>query len=386
MTTTQTPTEVGSNDSARVEYTMNAEHRRIFTGLLIGMFVASISQTIVGPAMPQIVADLGGMAHYSWVATAAFLTSAVVVPVVGKLSDLYGRKSFYLGGLIVFLIGSLVSGMATNFWVLVAGRAIQGAGMGTLMPLSQTIIGDIIPPRARGKYQGYMGAVFGVTSIAGPLAGGVITDHFGWRWLFFAAIPVGLVAVFVIARFMHLPFERRDARIDVAGMITLTIAMVAILLATSWGGTTYPWTSTRILGLYAVGAVFLAAFVLVELRADEPLLPLRLFRSGVFTWSNVAALGVAMVMFGSLIYIPVFAQGVLGVNATNSGLILIPMMLGMIEASATRRFSMPRTLRSGPTTARSSTPIRQEPTPWYTVVARLSSSVFIASSLYSGPG
>ncbi|MDO5504183.1 MAG: MDR family MFS transporter, partial [Actinomycetia bacterium] len=283
-----------------------------------------------GPAMPQIVADLGGMAHYSWVATAAFLTSAVVVPVVGKLSDLYGRKSFYLGGLIVFLLGSVVSGLAGNFWVLVAGRAIQGAGMGTLMPLSQTIIGDIIPPRARGKYQGFMGAVFGVTSIAGPIVGGLITDHLGWRWLFFAAVPVGLIAAFFIARFMHLPFARRDAKVDVAGMITLTIAFVAILLATSWGGTTYPWTSPVILGLYAVGALFLAGFIVIELRAPEPMLPLRLFRSGVFSWSNVAALGVAMVMFGSLIYIPVYAQGVMGVNATESGMILVPMMLGMI--------------------------------------------------------
>lgn len=327
---TATSTRSVGQDEPPVAYTMSAEHRRIFLGLMLGMFVASISQTIVGPAMPQIVADLGGMAHYSWVATAAFLTSAVVVPIIGKLSDLYGRKSFYLGGLIVFLIGSIVSGLAGNFWILVAGRAIQGAGMGTLMPLSQTIIGDIIPPRARGKYQGFMGAVFGVTSIAGPIVGGLITDHWGWRWLFFAAIPVGLVAVFFIGRFMHMPFERRDAKVDVAGMVTLTISMVAILLATSWGGTTYPWSSARIIGLYAVGALCLSAFVFVELRASEPMLPLRLFRSGVFTWSNVAALGVAMVMFGSLIYIPVYAQGVMGVNATESGMILVPMMLGMI--------------------------------------------------------
>lgn len=319
-----------TTQEARIPYTMSKEHRRVFIALMLGMFVASISQTIVGPALPQIVADLGGMDHYSWVATAAMLVSAVVVPVVGKLSDLYGRKSFYLGGLVIFLIGSVVSGLAPNFWVLVAGRAIQGAGMGTLMPLSQTIIGDIIPPRSRGKYQGFMGAVFGVTSIAGPLAGGLITDHLGWRWLFFTAIPVGLVALWFVARFMHLPFQRRDARVDVPGIITLTVAMVSILLATSWGGTTYPWTSWQILTLYGVGLAFALAFITVELRAPEPLLPLRLFRSSVFSWANVAALGMAMVMFGSIIYIPVFAQGVLGVNATQSGLILMPMMLGMI--------------------------------------------------------
>ena len=311
-------------------YRMSRADGRVFIALMLGMFVASISQTIVGPALPQIVADLGGMDHYSWVATAAMLVSAVVVPIVGKLSDLYGRKSFYLGGLAVFLVGSVVSGLAPNFWVLVAGRAIQGAGMGTLMPLSQTIIGDIIPPRSRGKYQGYMGAVFGVTSVAGPLAGGLVTDALGWRWLFFIAIPIGLVTMWFVARFMHLPFQRREARIDVAGIVTLTVAMVSILLATSWGGTTYPWSGWQILTLYAVGLVFAVAFVLVELRASEPLLPLRLFRSSVFSWSVLASLGVAMVMFGSIIYIPVFAQGVLGVNATQSGLILMPMMLGMI--------------------------------------------------------
>lgn len=322
------PTSTGTD--APLAYRMSAADRRVFIGLMLGMFVASISQTIVGPAMPQIVADLGGMQHYSWVATAAFLTSAVTVPVVGKLSDLYGRKTFYVGGLVLFMAGSVLAGLAPNFWVLVAGRAIQGAGMGTLMPLSQTIIGDIIPPRARGKYQGLMGAVFGVTSVAGPLVGGVVTDNAGWRWLFFAALPIGLVVLWFITRFMHLPHQQRKARIDVAGIITLTVSMVSILLATSWGGTTYPWSSAPILGLYAFGAVVLAAFVAVELRAEEPLLPLRLFRNSVFTWSNIASLGLAMVMFGSIIYIPVFAQGVLGVGATESGLILMPMMLGLI--------------------------------------------------------
>ena len=326
--TTHPPTPGGSTTPAA--FRLSREHKIVFAGLMLGMFVASISQTIVGPALPQIVADLGGMDHYSWVATAAMLVSAVVVPVVGKLSDLYGRKSFYVAGLVIFMLGSVVSGLADSFWVLVAGRAIQGAGMGTLMPLSQTIIGDIIPARQRGKYQGLMGAVFGVTSVAGPLAGGLITDHLGWRWLFFATLPVGLVTLAFVARHMHLPHQRRDAKIDVAGIITLAISMVSILLATSWGGTTYPWASVEVLGLYAVGLVFAVAFVVVELRASEPLLPLRLFRSSVFSWSNVAGLGLSMVMFGSIIYIPVFAQGVLGVDATQSGLILMPMMLGLI--------------------------------------------------------
>ncbi|WP_157038731.1 MFS transporter, partial [Nostocoides jenkinsii] len=198
---------------------------------MLGMFVASISQTIVGPAMPRIVAELGGMEHYSWVATAAMLVSAIVVPIVGKFSDLYGRRGFYLAGLVVFMLGSLVCGLAPNFWTLVGGRAIQGLGMGTVMPLAQTIIGDIIPPRNRGKYQGLMGAVFGVTSVAGPLAGGWITDNLGWRYLFWTSIPFGIAATGVVFRFLHIPHQRRDAKIDVAGIATLTPGLVAVLLA-----------------------------------------------------------------------------------------------------------------------------------------------------------
>jgi len=319
-----------TSNPAETEFHLDATGRRIFIGLMLGMFVASISQTIVGPAMPLIVAELGGMEHYSWVATAAMLVSAIVVPVVGKFSDLYGRRGFYIAGLIVFMLGSLVSGLAPNFWTLVAGRAIQGLGMGTVMPLAQTIIGDIIPPRFRGKYQGLMGAVFGVTSVAGPLAGGWITDNLGWRWLFWSSIPVGIAATAVVARFLHLPHQRRNAKIDALGIATLAPALVAILLATSWGGTTYAWSSAVILGLYAVGAVLLAAFVWAESPAAEPILPLRLFKNSIFTLSNVAAFGVAMVMFGAIIYIPVFAQGVIGVNATNSGLILLPLMAGLI--------------------------------------------------------
>lgn len=330
MGTTAVESPTGQARSGRG---MDPKIRNIFIGLMCGMLVASVSQTIVSPAMPIIVAELGGIDHYSWLATAAMLVAAVVTPIVGKLSDLYGRRSFYVAGLVVFMIGSVASGLAQNFGWLVAARALQGAGMGTLMPLSQTIIGDVIPARQRGKYQGLMGAVFGFSSIAGPLIGGAITDSFGWRWLFFIPIPVGVVALGLILKFLHLDHVRRDAKVDVLGAVLLSVALVAILLATSWGGTTYPWASWQVIGLYLLGAVVLAVFIPAELRNPEPILPLRLFANPVFTFSAVASLAVAMVMFGAIFYIPVYAQGVLGVNATSSGLIVMPMSVAMIGTS-----------------------------------------------------
>ncbi|WP_114561367.1 MDR family MFS transporter [Desertihabitans aurantiacus] len=326
MSTTTTPAEAAPP-------ALSAGIRTIFVGLMCGMLVASISQTIVSPAMPIIVAELGGIEHYSWLATAAMLVAAVTTPIVGKLSDLYGRRSFYIAGLVVFMVGSVLSGLAQNFWWLVVARAVQGAGMGILMPLSQTIIGDIIPPRQRGKYQGLMGAVFGFSSIAGPLAGGAITDSFGWRWLFFIPLPIGLAALVFIVKNLHLAHTRREAKVDVKGAVLLSVALVAILLATSWGGTSYPWASWQVIGLYVLGAVALAVFIPLELRHPEPILPLRMFANPIFTFSAIASLAVAMAMFGAIFYIPVYAQGVLGADATNSGLIVMPMSVAMIGTS-----------------------------------------------------
>ena len=294
-----------STETAPAEFRLSPQSRRIFVGLLLGMLIASISQTIVGPAMPRIVAELGGMEHYSWVATAAMLVSAIAVPIVGKLSDLYGRRPFFLAGLIVFLAGSVLSGFAQSFWWLVAARAVQGLGMGVIMPLTQTIVGDIIPPRQRGKYQGWMGVVFGVASVAGPLAGGVITDALGWRWLFFVTIPVGLVALFVVARFLVLDHEPRPAVIDTWGIVTMSTGITAILLAVSWGGINYPWSSPVIIGLLVAGTALMVAFVRIELRVPEPLVPLHLFGSSIFTFANLGAFGMSMVMFGAIIYVPV---------------------------------------------------------------------------------
>jgi EmrB/QacA subfamily drug resistance transporter len=305
----------------------------IFVGLMLGMLVAAVSQTIVSPAMPVIVSELGGIEHYSWIATAALLVSAVTVPVIGKLSDIYGRRSFYIAGIAVFMVGSILAGAAPGFWWLVAARAVQGFGMGTIMPLSQTIIGDIISARERGRYIGYIGAVFGVASIAGPLVGGWITDNFSWRWLFYVNLPFGVVALAFIVVYLHVPHAPRRHKLDYVGFAALPLALVAVLLATTWGGTTYPWDSWQIISLYAAGALVLIGFLVNEYYASEPVLPLRLWKNSVFTLSNVSNMAIAMCMFGAIFFIPVYAQGVIGVDVTNSGAVLIPLITSMIVVS-----------------------------------------------------
>jgi EmrB/QacA subfamily drug resistance transporter len=305
----------------------------IFVGLMLGMLVAAVSQTIVSPAMPVIVSELGGIEHYSWIATSALLASAVTVPVIGKLSDIYGRRSFYIAGIAVFMLGSILAGVAQGFWWLVAARAVQGFGMGTIMPLSQIIIGDIISARERGRYMGYIGAVFGIASIAGPLVGGWITDNFSWRWLFYVNLPFGVAALVFIVAYLHVPHTPRRHKLDYVGFAALPLALVAVLLATTWGGTTYSWYSWRIVSLYVVGALILIGFLINEYYTEEPVLPLRLWMNSVFTLSNISNLAIAMCMFGAIFFIPVYAQGVIGVNVTNSGAVLIPLTTSMIVVS-----------------------------------------------------
>src|ERR671918_2763317 len=305
----------------------------IFAGLMLGMLVAAVSQTIVSPAMPVIVSELGGIEHYSWIATSALLSSAVTVPVIGKLSDIYGRRGFYIAGLVTFMLGSILAGVAQGFWWLVAARAVQGFGMGTIMPLAQAIIGDIISPRERGKYMGYLGGIFGIASIGGPLAGGWITDAFSWRWLFFVNLPIGVAALAFIVAFFHLPHVPRKHSLDYVGFVTLGLGLSAVLLATSWGGTQYPWGSWQIISLYIAAGVILAGFVINENYADEPVLPLRLWKNSIFTLSNISNMAVAMTMFGAIFFIPIYAQGVIGVSVTNSGAVLIPLTGCMILVS-----------------------------------------------------
>ena len=305
----------------------------VFAGLMLGSLIASLNMTLVAPALPTIVAELGGLADYTWIPISAMLASTIVVPIAGKLSDVYGRKPLYMTGVIVFAAGSLLSGLAPNFWFLVFARFVQGAGMGFLMPLSQAIIGDIISPRERGKYQGMMGASFGLASIVGPAAGGFITQYYSWRWLFFVNLPFAALTLLVVAVYMHVPNERRKHSIDVAGSVTLSLGVSAVLLATVWGGSQYPWSSWQIVSLYAAGAALLIAFAWFETRAEEPVLPLYLWKSSIFTFSNIASIGVAMAMFGTIFFLPVFVQGVIGNSVTSSGAILVPLLVAMIVTS-----------------------------------------------------
>ncbi|MEU4845053.1 MDR family MFS transporter [Streptomyces gilvosporeus] len=301
--------------------------------LMIAMLLAMLDNMIVGTAMPTIVGELGGMEHLSWVVTAYTLATAASTPIWGKLGDMYGRKGVFLTSIVLFLIGSALSGMAQDMGQLIGFRAVQGLGAGGLMVGVMAIIGELVPPRERGKFQGMMAGVMAIAMIGGPLVGGSITDHLGWRWSFYINLPLGAVALIMITAVLHLPKKRSQARIDYVGSALLTLGITALVLLTTWGGTEYAWTSPQILGLGAGGVLALFLFVLVERKVSEPVLPLRIFRNGNFSLVTVIGFLVGFVMFGSMTFLPLFQQTVQGASATNSGLLLLPMLLAMMAVS-----------------------------------------------------
>ncbi|MGW2628410.1 MDR family MFS transporter [Streptomyces chattanoogensis] len=311
----------------------SASVRVVLFALMIAMLLAMLDNMIVGTAMPTIVGELGGMEHLSWVVTAYTLATAASTPIWGKLGDMYGRKGVFLTSIVLFLIGSALSGMAQDMGQLIAFRAVQGLGAGGLMVGVMAIMGDLIPPRERGKYQGMMAGVMAVAMVGGPLVGGTITDHLGWRWTFYINLPLGAVALIMVTAVLHLPKKRSQARIDYIGSALLTIGITALVLLTTWGGTEYDWTSPQILGLGAGGVIALVLFVLVERKVSEPVLPLRIFRNGNFSLITVIGFLVGFVMFGSMTFLPLFQQTVQGASATNSGLLLLPLMGGLLVVS-----------------------------------------------------
>jgi EmrB/QacA subfamily drug resistance transporter len=302
-------------------------------GIMLGLLLSALDQTIVGTAMPRIIADLGGLEHYAWVATAYLLTSTASVPIFGKLSDIYGRKNFFIGGMLLFMLGSVLCGASQSMLQLILFRGLQGIAGGILTANAFAIIGDLFPPAERGKWQGLMGAVFGLSSVIGPALGGWLTDGPGWRWVFYVNLPVGFLAVAVLAFGLPAirPHERRP--IDWWGAATIVGATVSLLLAFSWGGSQFAWGSPEIIGLLVFSAIMTAAFIFAETRAEEPIIPLRLFRSRIFTVSVTSMFLVGGGMFGAILFIPLFIQGVIGESATNSGAILTPMMLSLVVAS-----------------------------------------------------
>ena len=307
----------------------------VMLAVMSGMLLAALDQTIVATALPRIVADLHGLKDLSWVVTAYLLTSTIAVPIAGKLSDIFGRKKLFLIAILVFVAGSALSGISQNMSELIGFRAFQGIGAGMLMSMAFTVIGDLFTPAQRARWQGVIAGVFGLASVIGPLIGGYLTDHASWRWNFYINVPVGILAFFMISTFMpHIESDKKDQKIDFLGAGLLAGGLSALLLGLVWGGNQYAWASSQVIGMLGLSAVLLAGFGWVEhAHAKDPILPLSLFRNSIFRVSMIAVFFIGIAMFGAILYLPLFAQDVLGRTATNSGVILTPMVFSLMIVS-----------------------------------------------------
>ncbi len=337
MTDTQIPDQDG--------YLTHRQILVVMGGLMAGMFLAALDQSIVGTALPRITSELGGLDKLSWVVTAYLLTQTASTPLWGKISDLYGRKLIFQAAIVTFLAGSLLSGAAQGIGELIAFRAVQGLGGGGLFALALATMGDVVPPRERGRYGGYFGAVFGTSSVLGPVLGGFFADGPGWRWIFYVNLPIGIVALIVTTSALKIPLVRRDHAIDYLGAATIVAAVSSLLLFTTWAGPDHGWGSPLALGLVAAGVILTGLFVLIESRAAEPIIPLELFRSRVFSTANLYSLIIGFAMFGGIIFLPVYLQVVQGLSPTKSGLALLPMVAGIFSTSISSGIAMSRTGR-----------------------------------------
>ena len=327
--------ETGSaaNQSVARDFIQLPRRQVILTmaGVMMAMFLAALDQTIVATAMPRIIADLGGFDRYTWVTTAYLVASTVSVPIVGRLTDIYGRKIFFIAGIAVFLAGSVLAGMSQSMNQLIAFRAVQGLGGGVIMANSFVAIADLFPPEERGKFQGFIGVVFGMSSVIGPTLGGFITDNFSWNWIFLINVPTGIPVLLLIAwLFPKISPEVVSRKLDYAGMVTLILAVTPVLLALSWGGVQYEWGSPQVIGFLVFGLTMGAAFVVIESKSDSPIMPLEIYRNRMVAVALIATFLTGFGMFGGIIFIPLFFQGVLGASATSSGSFLTPMMLGIV--------------------------------------------------------
>jgi EmrB/QacA subfamily drug resistance transporter len=331
-----TPAPASASASVEADPHGYLSHKQILVvlfGLLAGMLLAALDQSIVGVALPRIVSDLGGLNELSWVVTAYLLTSTASTPVWGKISDLYGRRPIFQSAIVIFLVGSVLSGFSQNMHELIGFRAIQGIGAGGLMALAFAIIGDVIPPRERGRYQGYFGAVFGISSVAGPLLGGWLTDGPGWHWIFWLNVPIGVAALVITSIALKLPRIHHKAKVDWAGATLIVGSVSTLLLYLSWRGKDYGWTEAWALVLLVAGIVLAVAFVVAEHLVSEPIIPMRLFHNRTFSVGNLFGFIMGFGMFGGIIYLPVYLQVVKGYTPTESGLAMLPMVVGIFTTS-----------------------------------------------------